>query len=402
MPIEPAVEPTEWATLQGLFNGPGNYINIDEAGNIIPVPRITMGPPSVYDVMCGLDYAPGCAAAHARWLDKTTMRDVVSGVATWTWPAASAPEMTSIQRFTAALGQTAVSLVIPYITDAACLLLEPRTHILRARVLNEAIPSLPTSFGTGGIPMRLLPGVSAVPVPHGQIVEYEIAVVGNAIGYVREARVLGDTVPPTTTLVAAGRATAASPSTVTQVPSGSYNPYLYAGETEILLGGRTTGTGWTPPTGFAHPTDPDVPGGGALNGTSSSLKIAVRSTRIPEEGAVAGSGTSSNQQFQHISAWRGVAPTDYKSAVSTGATVTFPTFDNIAPGGFVLYAIQANMGTAPNPAGASLIGSLPVVQGGWSWRVVRVEPDAGGDVAPPNLTITAAVVEIIAIRMEPV
>lgn len=393
----PAPEPTTWENIQDFF-GPDEYLSQNSDGELIAVPRTTMGPPSIYDVRCGLDYAPGCVAADARWREQTTPRDVVAGVATWVWPTAATPEVSSVQRFTAALGTAAVSIVIPYVTDPAYLEMEPRTQVLRARVLNLSQPSLAISFGAG-VPIRWLSGLAETPVAFGEEIEYELELIENRVAYVRAIRLLRKTIPPSWVLIDESRDQAAP---VTNLPAPGYAPFMYTGEVEILFAGRRTGTSYTPPTGFVFPTDGDLTSGGIVNGSAASLKAAVRTRDA--DGAVTGTGNTSNQTMLNVSAWRGVVPTDWKAALSTNGTVVWPTFNNIAPGGFVLYMSYSNTASGVTPTGGIAVNSADtaVDAGGWISRLRRVQPDAGDDVAPPNTIITAAAVLIIAVRMEPV
>jgi hypothetical protein len=407
MPIEPAIEPTEWGFLDSLI-GVGEFITKNADGEIVGVPRILMAAPTIYDVVfCGLDFAPGSASAMERWRSQKRTEALVAGVANFSWPSplTGQENRSSIVQFTAGLGVATVGIAVPLITDAAILNAGPKNHILRLQVVNNSLPTLPMGLAapaTGNMPLRYLPGVTALSVPHGQIGELEVETDGNTIGYVRSARLLGDTVPPTTLMIDSARGSGLP---ITQLASNVFAPFMVDGEAMLLIHGRITGTGATlpPDRGWAYPTDADLNGvGGVLNGTVSALRVAVSTARPGGAGVVDGTNTMSNQQFLHASAWRGCLPTDYKTALSTGTTVVFASFSGVAPGGFVIYAVLVNSATSVSPEGGVGIDTAPVAQSGWNFRVVRVEPDEDGNVAPPNVTLGgAAACLIVAIRMEP-
>lgn len=408
MPIETAPNPTQYGYLDSLI-GVGEFITKTADGEIVGVPRILMAETTVYDLHCGLDFAPGAASAMERWRTvKRTEELAAGGIANFSWPSplAGQENRTSIVQFTAGLGVATVGIAVPLITDAAILAAGVRNHVLKIRLVNNSLPTLPMGLAapaTGNMPLRYLPGVAALSVPHGQIGELEVETDGNTIGYVRAARLLGDTVPPTTLMIDSARGSGLP---ITQLASNVFAPFMVDGEVMLLIHGRITGTGVTlpPDRGWDYPADADLNGvGGVLNGTVSALRVAVSTVRPGGAGVVDGTNTMSNQQFLHASAWRGCIPTDYKTALSTGTTVVFSSFSGVAPGGFVIYAVLVNSATSVSPEGGVGIDTAPVAQSGWNFRVVRVEPDANGDVAPPNVTLAAAAAcLIVAIRMEPV
>ena len=403
----PAPEPTTWKNIQDFF-GPDEYLSQNSDGELIAVPRILMAAPTIYDVLCGLDFAPGSASAMERWRTQKRTEALVAGVANFSWPSATAGQenRSSIVQFTAGLGVATVGIAVPLITDAAILAAGPKNHILRLQVVNNSLPSLPMGLAapaTGNMPLRYLPGVAALSIPHGQIGVMEIETDGNTIGYVRAARLLGDTVPPIWLLVDDARATGAP---VTQLGAGVFAPFLYEGETMLLFMLRTTGTGVTLPTGrgWTFPADGNgLTTGMTSTGADSGLRVAYSTTR-GADGVVDGSNTMSNQQYLGGLAYRGVAPTAYAGATTTGTTVAFPSFAGIAPGGFVLYQTCVEQATGVVPAegvGVHPGGDAPTAAG-WTSRLRMVLPDASGNVAPPNVTLgVAAKCHVIAVRMEP-
>lgn len=253
----------------------------------------------------------------------------------------------------------------------------------------------------GRIPLRYLPGVADLDLPHSEAVEYEIETDGNAIGYVRSARRLGKTSPPVWALVDDARASGAP---VTQLGAGVFNPYMHEGEPMLLFMLRTTGTGVTLPTGrgWGFPADADLVNGGTYNGTTSGLRVAV-STNRGADGLVDGTNTLSNQQYLGALAFLGVHPTDFKEATTTGTTVVWPSFSGLAPGDFVLYQTAAEQATGVLPEGGVGVhpgGDAPTANN-WTSRLRMVLPDENGDVAPPSVTLgAAATCHIIATRME--
>lgn len=408
MPIEPAPAPTSYGFLDSLI-GVGELFTKNADNEIIPVPRILMAPPTVYDVHCGLDFAPGAASAMERWRTvKRTEELAAGGIANFSWPGplAGQENRTSIIQFTAGLGVATVGIAVPLITDAAVLNAGAKTHVLKMQVVNNSLPLLPVGLAAaavGNLPLRYLPGVAALNVPHSEIGQLEIETDGNTIGYVRSARLLGKSSPPVHALIDDARGTNAS--VITQLSAASFNPYMYEGETMLLFMLRTTGTSVVVPAGrgWGLAADGDLDNGGTANGTANGLKVAV-STNRGADGLVDGTGTMSNQQYLGASAWRGVRPTDFKRATTTGTTVAFPSYAGIAPGGFVLYQTAAQQGTGVVPEGGEGIynGGDSLTTGGWTSRLRKVFPDANGDVAPPDVTLgSATTVHIIAVRMEP-
>ena len=410
MPIETAPAPTQHGFLDSLI-AVGELFTRTASGEIVGVPRILMAPPTIYDVFCGLDFAPGSASAMERWRTQKRTESLAAGVANFSWPSPTSGQenRSSIVQFTAGLGVATVGIAVPLITDAAILAAGPKNHILRLQVVNNSLPSLPMGLAapaTGNMPLRYLPGVAALSIPHGQIGVMEIETDGNTIGYVRAARLLGDTVPPVWLLVDDARASAASPATVTQLGSGVFNPFMYEGEAMLLFMLRTTGTGVTLPTGrgWTFPADRNgLTTGMTSTGAGSGLRVAYSTTR-GADGVVDGSNTMSNQQYLCGLAYRGVAPTAYAGATTTGTTVAFPSFTDIAPGGFVLYQTCVEQATGVVPAegvGVHPGGDAPT-SGGWTSRLRMVLPDASGNVAPPNVRLgVAAKCHVIAVRMEP-
>lgn len=337
MPVTPT-PPTEWQPLQD-FMEEGSFLSKLPDGSFINVPLISMAAPTIHAVLCGLDFAPGSASALDRWRTAKRLGELASGVALFDWPGPGPGEgdRSSIVQFTATLGVAAVSIAVSTITDAALLAAGPRSHVLKMRVVNNSLPQLPVTLaaaGAGRIPLRYLPGVANLDLPHSEEVEYEIETDGNTIGYVRSARLLGKTSPPVWALVDDARASGAP---VTQLGAGVFAPFMYEGEAMLLFMLRTTGTGVTLPTGrgWGFPADADLVNGGTYNGTTSGLRVAVSTSR-GADGVVDGTNTLSNQQYLGVLAFRGTHPTDFKEATTTGATVAFPAFSGLAPGDFVL------------------------------------------------------------------
>lgn len=395
-----------------LLDAFGNPVSVllatGPAGEPVTVPLISMAAHTCYDILCGLDFGPGSVSALERWRTVKRTEDLAAGVALFRWPSPTggAEDRTSIVQFTAAVGTPSVSIAVQVITDAAILDAGVRNHVLKMQVVNNSLPLLPVGLAApavGNLPLRYLPGVTALNLPHSEIVELEMETDGVTIGYVRSAKLLGKTTPPIHALVDDARG--ANASVITQLSAASFNPDMYEGETMLLFMLRTTGTAATPPAdrGWGYPADGDLVSGGTANGTVSGLRVAV-STNRGAAGVVDGTGTTSNQQMLDATAWRGVRPTDYKRSTTTGTTVVFPPYDDIAPGGFVLYMVCAQQAAGVVPADGvpvHAVGDAPTA-GGWTSRLRMVAPNAGGDVAPPNVTLSAATtVHIIAIRMEP-
>lgn len=392
----PVPAPTTFETIQ-QYMAVGEFLTMDEDFVLLNVPQIVLAPPTTYDCLSGLDFAPGASAAMLRWLNTKTIGSIVAGVAAHAWPGPGVGETdrTSIFEFTAGAADTAgVQIAVPTMTDAQLLAASgSRTFELTSYILNNAAHILPISLqgiGAGRVPLRYMPGYANLNMAHGDLLRVRITFVANSIGYVRLVPI-GKPLVPLWRMLDEGRATGVSS---VSLSSGAFNPFLTDGDPMIMFTSRNTGTARTLPAGrgWVDATGTGLTDGGVANGVGGS-KVAISTTRggAPANFDVGGVIA---QTHNHVAAlaFIGVEVHEARGSFSTGTDVPWHAYTGIPQGGFVIYFTAANQ-----VAGVVPTGGVPVhtsdgtSQGGYTYRCRIVYPDANGDVAPPNNTLAAAV-----------
>lgn len=391
----PVPAPTTFETIQ-QYMAVGEFLTMDEDFVLLNVPQIVLAPPTCYDCLSGLDFAPGASAAMLRWLNNRTAGAIVAGVAAHAWPGPGVGETdrTSIFEFTAGAADTAgVQIAVPTMTDAQLLAASgSRTFELTFYTLNNAAHILPISLqgiGAGRVPLRYMPGSANLNMAHGDLLRVRITFVANSIGYVTLTP-MGKPLVPLWRMLANSRATSAT--TVT-ISSGNFNPFLTDGDPMILFTSRNAGTARTLPAGrgWVDATGTGLTAGGVANGVGGS-KLAISTTRGGSPANFDVGGTLSNQNHAAALAFIGLDVHEARGSFSSGTDVAWHAYTGIPKGGFVVFFTAANQATGVVPTGGEPVHTSDgTSQGGYTYRCRIVYPDANGDVAPPNNTLAAAV-----------